>query len=466
MVLGTALGVTAPAADEGLRARRSSAGPDGADGGFLLHQPTHVVFGDGVADQVGAYASSFGRRALVVVGDRHARRSGLLARVQGSLGVCGIAVELLEGIPPNPSTAVVDAGAMLARTWKADVIVAVGGGSVLDAAKAIATAAVTGTPYRDHLSGLRTAAIEVAGTIPVVAVPTLPGSGSETNGTSVIVDVETGRKLSAHADVGAPRVALVDPLLALHAPRVLIAEGLVDALCHAIEAGLASRASIASDALAEQAVRLLMRCAAGALPSAAAAARGEEEAHLQALRGAWWASNLAGQALTLAGSIVTHPLAHALSARVDARHGAAVAALEGPVIARFAHRLGGRAETVATWFDTKPKSTDAAVRTILTRLARTCQALGVSQGVIDLGVDAEHVEMLVRDARLSGSRGLVGLPGPEPRPEELFEVLDLALGTTPTTPTKRLLEASYEIDSDVRDARDELEAAAALGDAE
>ncbi|MCB0879928.1 MAG: iron-containing alcohol dehydrogenase, partial [Thermoleophilia bacterium] len=227
---------------------------------------THVVAGSETVDRVGDWAATYGRRALLVVGEGHARSSGLLARVDGSLRDQGLDVELLEGIGPNPSVAAIDAGALLARARGCELVVAVGGGSVIDAAKAIATAAAAARPrtFADHLSGRRAADLHVDLVLPVVAVPTLPGSGSETNGTSVITDDETGRKLSAHSDLATPRIAVIDPELALGSGRALLGPGLVDGLCHAIEAGLSARATIASDALAEQAIRMLLRDARGA----------------------------------------------------------------------------------------------------------------------------------------------------------------------------------------------------------
>lgn len=406
---------------------------------FAASQPTDIVVGSGIVDRSGSYAASFGMRALIVVGESSARASGLLGRVQTSLLEQGLAVELLEGVGPNPGVAVVDAGATLARAWRADLVVGLGGGSVIDVAKAIATSAAAHTPrsFAEHLSGRRARDLVVDAALPVVAIPTLPGSGSETNGTSVITDLETGRKLSAHSDLAAPRVALVDPDLLLHAPRELVAPGLVDAWCHALEAAISERATPASDALAEQALRVLAR--AGADPLEATL---DDEARLDAIARTWLAVNHAGQALTLAGSIVTHPLAHPLSARLDARHGEAVAALEGAVIATFADRFAttGALSKVAGWFDARAADDPAAaLRSVLTRLARYCSAMGVRAGVTDLGLEEALLAEIVRDARASGSRGLTNIPGEEPTADELFAVLDVARTCGPTAAPKRLL---------------------------
>jgi alcohol dehydrogenase class IV len=230
---------------------------------------------------------------------------------------------------------------------------------------------------------------------------------------------------------------LLDPELLRDAPAELLGPGLADGFCHALEAALSSSATIASDALAEQAMRMLLRLGPAPLRE-----RGDDEGALAA----WWATNLAGQALTLAGSIVTHPLAHPLSARLDARHGAAVAALEPAVLASFRDRFleSGSATKVGRWLDVRgaAKDPDAALRGVLTKLLRYCSALGVTGSIVDLGVRQELVSELVRDARASGSRGLRNLPGEEPTPEELFAVFDVALRHGPASSASALLSAA------------------------
>ncbi len=423
---------------------RSTAGERPGVREFHASQPTDVFVGSGIVERSGSYAASFGTRALIVVGESSARASGLLGRVEASLRDQGVAFELLEGIGPNPGVAAVDAGATLARAWRADLVVALGGGSVIDVAKAIATSAAAHEPrtFADHLSGRRASDLVVDSALPVVALPTLPGSGSESNGTSVITDLETGRKLSAHSDLAAPRVALIDPDLLLDAPPELVAPGLADAWCHALEAGLSERATPASDALAEQALRVLARVGAEPLDATL-----DDPTRLDAIARSWLATNHAGQALTLAGSIVTHPLAHPISARLDVRHGDAVAALEGAVLATFAVRFTATPaiSRVATWLDARgSEHRDAALRSVITRLARYCGALGVRSSVAELGLGEAMLADVVRDARASGSRGLTNLPGTEPTADELFRTLDVALACGPTSTTRTLLAAVAE----------------------
>ncbi|MCW2955966.1 MAG: methanol dehydrogenase [Thermoleophilia bacterium] len=407
---------------------------------FHASQATQVVAGADLVALLGDYVVSYGTRALLVVGDGHARRTGLLARAEGALRAAGVALEGIEGVPPNPTTATVDAGAALARAWRADVVVGIGGGSVIDVAKAIATAAAdpAAAPFRTHLSGIRSASLLITDALPVVALPTLPGSGSETNGTSVITDEESGRKLSASSDLAAPRCALLDVDLLAHAPAALLAPGLVDAWCHALEAMLSENANVASDALAEQAFTLLDRHTDVALDEQRPFGERRE-----ALLACWWATNLAGQALGMAGSVITHPLAHPLSARLDVRHGVAVAALEAAVVACCAERFlsGGGLQRAARAYGVRSwEKPDAALRGVLDRLSRYCAMAEVGTGAAALGLDDAGLDIVVRDARHSGSRGLANMPGGEPAADELYAVLDLARAMSPVTTTKRVLE--------------------------
>ncbi|MCW2926213.1 MAG: iron-containing alcohol dehydrogenase [Thermoleophilia bacterium] len=414
---------------------------------FGASQPTHVVVAAGIVERAASYASTYGTRFLVVTGEAHVRASGVLERMLADFHGAGLEVELLEGVGPNPTVAVVDAGAALCRARRIDAIVALGGGSVVDAAKAIATSAAAPEhlSFTTYLSGLRSPDLVVAAALPVVAIPTLPGSGSETNGTSVITDDDSGRKLSAHSELAAPRVALLDPELPLGAPGSLLAPGFADAACHALEAALADSATVASDALAEQALRMLLRL--GRLPVDSATMTRDE--HATALTQAWWATNLAGQALSLSGSLLTHPLAHPISARLDVRHGEAVAALEPAVIATFAPQLAaqGSIQKVGRWLDVRGASDgDAAVRGVLLRLQWYLVTLGVRAGVAALGlVEDEAVSLVVRDARASGSRGLRSIGGSEPSPDLLFATLDLARRCPPDTPVRQLLDVRDEL---------------------
>jgi alcohol dehydrogenase class IV len=387
---------------------------------FDYSMTTQVVAGDGVASRVGQFAAVFGERAVLVSGEISAHRNGAFGVVAESLAANGVEFEQLEGVPSNPSTGIVDAGSALARADEAQMIIAVGGGSVIDTAKAISIGAVAPHEFRSYLSGVAERAPQVENTLPVIAVPTLLGSGSETNGTSVIVDDISGRKLSNHSDLAAPRVALIDPGFTATAPPSLRAAGIADAMCHAIEAALSERATVVSDALAEQAVRTLYRH--GVAAATESAAFPGDSASDDLIR-CMWAANLAGQALSLAGSIVTHPLAHGLSARLGTHHGVAVAAIEPRVITAFGDRNCDGIIRVAGWLGARPTMPEPARDAVAKRLVAWFAKLGMKDQIKSVVWDDPIAREIVDHAMASGSRGLTSLPGTAPTVDDLVAVL-------------------------------------------
>jgi alcohol dehydrogenase class IV len=392
---------------------------------FELYQPTQVIFERHAERRAGSFAQLFGSRALLVFGSVSARAMGLVNEIHQSLEARGVHVEHLEGVPHNPTTSIVDAGGALVRANQIDVIIAAGGGSVLDVGKAIAVSSQMSRPFRTTLSGIAGEGSRIDAALPMIAIPTLIGSGSETNGTCVIIDDVSGRKLSMHSDLAAPRVALLDPAWTAWAPTELIAAGIADALAHALEAGLSQRSSIASDALAEVAARRL-------LADGPAAVDGDAGATARCL----WASNLAGQALSLAGSIATHPLAHPLSARCNAHHGEAVAALEPLVLVYLAERFGARAQKVGHWFGSKAGTPTSAMKSIVAKLTSWQEELGIHTTAAQLGLASELIDRFVDDVLASGSRGLANTPGPVLSAAEISDIYLAALNSTPDAPPK------------------------------
>ncbi len=396
---------------------------------FTYNQHTTIVGGSAVGLRVGEYVDMFGTRPLVVTGGAGSSSCGAVDHVLDAAASHGYEVATLEGVPSNPGVAVVEAGVELARSHGADVIIGVGGGSVIDVAKAIAVGHATGLPIRSLLSGIRTSSTFIDAATPVIAVPTLPGSGSECNGTSVLIDEASWRKLSLHSDLAAPRVAILDPSYAATAAPDVLASSLADALCHAVESGLSTQSSVASDALARAAMVMIVDHASAALGEDDAD-EDRETALLQCLV----AAGLAGQALTLAGSIATHPISHPVSAKLGAHHGAAVAALEPTVIIKLAARWEGRAGKLARWLGARV-ATDASpvvqAKALASRLASFNRRHGVTRTLQDMGLIDGMIEELADDVCASGSRGLANVGGRELTAVDVASIYRAALRAKP-----------------------------------
>ena len=216
---------------------------------FIFDLPTRIVFENGIIRQAGEQAKSVtqGTRALLVT-DSGIRRVGIADTVKSSLEKAGFTCSLFDRVEPNPKDVGCEAGAEAARDFGADVIVAVGGGSVLDSAKAIALLQTHTGKLIDY-EGRGKVVNEVT---PIVAIPTTAGTGSEVTRSAVVTDTTRKFKMTIKDVMLAPRLALVDPETTYALPASLTATTGMDALVHALEAYTCRLANPFSDALADR----------------------------------------------------------------------------------------------------------------------------------------------------------------------------------------------------------------------
>lgn len=201
---------------------------------FTFHLPTRFVFGRGVTDRVGAELAAGGyRHALVVYGQGSVVRTGTLARVTAALDAEGIAHTELSGVRPNPEVGLVRDGVELARSCGADLVLAVGGGSVIDTAKAVAL----GVPYSGDVWDLFSGAARpvAEGKLPVACVLTIPAAGSESSASAVISNDELSLKRGLSSELHRPVIAFMDPELTYTLPAYQTAAGVTDMIAHVME---------------------------------------------------------------------------------------------------------------------------------------------------------------------------------------------------------------------------------------
>ncbi len=203
---------------------------------FEFQNPTRLIFGAGVISQLGKTAGTFGTHALLVTGGGSVKRSGVFARAVKSLADAGISVHECEGVEPNPKIKSVRRGAQIARDEKCDVVIALGGGSAMDAAKVIAAAAMfDGDPWEMIFHGQKKVHIPTQA-LPIITVPTLAATGSEMNCGAVISNEDTCEKSFMQTPCLYPKVALVDPELTVSVPKNQTAYGVCDIITHVTEA--------------------------------------------------------------------------------------------------------------------------------------------------------------------------------------------------------------------------------------
>ncbi len=165
---------------------------------FTYYLPVHIVFGFGKADKVGELTRPWGKKAFIVIGRSSAKKSGLYDRVNDSLRAAGLETALFDKVAQNPLTTTVEEGAAFAREQGCDVVVAVGGGSIIDCAKGIAFMSENDGDINDYIFNRRRS----DRALPLILIPTTCGTGSEGNGFAVLTNPATGDKKSLRCNAG------------------------------------------------------------------------------------------------------------------------------------------------------------------------------------------------------------------------------------------------------------------------
>lgn len=290
--------------------------------------PTKVHFGQKVVESIGQETRKLGKRALVVTGKGSARRTGTLQRVENSLRRAQVKTVLFEGVEADPSVETINKGTRLAKAEKCEVIVGLGGGSSMDAAKGIAILSTNSAPLANYFGRNRIKKTP----LPVVAVPTTAGSGSEVTPYAVFTHKENlglRKKIVAHPSLF-PRIALVDPELTLSLPASVTADTGIDAFSHALESYLSNKSQPLSDILASEAITLLFNF----LPKAM-----EKPEEINIRSQILYASLLAGMAIAQTGTILVHAMAYRLTTDLGLPHGKACAFLL-PSVCQFNLKQG------------------------------------------------------------------------------------------------------------------------------
>ncbi len=289
---------------------------------FQYYMKTEVVFGEGSVEKTAQLVKKHGgHRCLVVYGGGSAVRSGLLDRICTGLQEAGIAYDLFGGVRPNPQAAFARQGVEKALAMNADFLLAVGGGSVIDTAKAISIG--TANPEQDLLD-FWTRKAELTKNLPVGVVLTLPASGSETSDSAVLTDEKTLIKRGLSSDLNRPAFAVMDPQLAATLPKYQVACGVADVMMHTLDRYFNPVSdNQTSDALAEALLRVVIDNGLQAV---------EDPGNPKYMSEIMWCGSLSHNGLTGLGGkndFAVHQLGHALSAKYDVAHGASLSAVWG-----------------------------------------------------------------------------------------------------------------------------------------
>lgn len=279
----------------------------------MLEPVPPMLQGEGALDGVGEHAARLAGAgaSILLVADPGLRASGMVDQAMATLRAAGLSPHLFDDIKSDPSARQVDAGAAMARSVGARAVVALGGGSTLDAGKLIAAIAPEAAPASTY--ALCAAPLPTA-PLPKICIPTTSGTGSETTRVCVIADADGAKQWYWGAELRAELVVL-DPALTVGLPPHLTAATGIDALVHAMEAATNRNANPANDVYAHAAIRLVSRHLETAV---------SKPADIPARAGMQLAAAFAGIAIDNAGTAIGHNIGHALGSLRPIHHGRAV----------------------------------------------------------------------------------------------------------------------------------------------
>ncbi|MEV5161950.1 iron-containing alcohol dehydrogenase [Streptomyces sp. NPDC053728] len=369
---------------------------------FDFHLPTRIVFGRDGLTELGSQTREWGNQALIVCG-RHAMRStGILSRALDSLASAGVRTGVYDGISANPRSDEVDEAARIARDTGTRVLIGLGGGSAMDAAKAIAVSTAHGpvgplvgrtlAPHRDAL--------------PVIAVPTTAGSGAEVTKGAIITDVERGFKSGIRGDDLFPKVALIDPGLSDTLPSGVAIESGFDALAHAVEGHLARRSSPVNKEISERAIHTLV-------PALRRLAAGDTHTDVQDAMAL--GAVLGGINVATASTCLPHRMQQAMgtAAEPGPSHGRGLALLYPAWLEVIANTVPWKLTDLASVFG-RPD--------VHHEIASLLKEIGLDQRLRDFGYHRDDLLGFV--SRLSGN--LDNDPHTDPTPDLALEIYRLA----------------------------------------
>lgn len=355
---------------------------------FEFETPTKYVFGQGVTERVATEAKAAGmRKPMIVFGKGSVVRSGLLDRVKNALDKEGIPYVLLGGVQPNPTDDKVYEGIALARSYDADSIIAVGGGSTIDTAKAIAA----GVPYKgdfwDFFSGS-----PVTEALPVATILTIPAAGSEGSANMVITKLDGMKKVGTGSVVLRPRFSLLDPTLTFTLPQFQTAAGITDMMAHIMERYFSNTENVeVTDRISEGLLKAIMTEAPKVMTN---------PEDYDARANIMWSGTLAHNGLCGTGRLddwATHGLEHELSALYGVTHGAGLAVMF-PAWMTYASSLNPKkiAQFARRVFDVEEPDNMKAATLGIEKLKDFFRSIGMPTTMAELGVDNPDIERLAK----------------------------------------------------------------------
>ena len=366
---------------------------------FESYQPTQLVFGAGVKEQAGEWTARYGSHVLLLYGGGRIKKNGIYQAVRTSLESAGLQIEECSGVQPNPRVSLVREAVKQCRKAGVDFVLAVGGGSVIDTAKAIAAGVFYDGDVWDFYAGKA----EATCALPIGVVLTIPAAGSESGGGSVISNEDIPDKQAYTSSLLFPKFALLDPTVCYSLPAKQIAAGGVDILSHVMERYFTpTEHTDVSDRLCEA----VMKSVISAVPQLM-----KDPSQYDPWAEVMWAANLAHNGLLGRGreeDWSSHNIEHQVSAFYDITHGEGLAIIT-PAWMRYVcqehpHRFVQYA--VRVWgVDLPFEDTDSIIQEGIARTERFFTSLGLPTTLRAVGIDDRQFAAMAGQTCKNGPTG-------------------------------------------------------------
>lgn len=347
---------------------------------WKYYQPVEVIFGEGEIQNLGKYMGARGMNRALLIADPFIEKSGLAEKIAEASD--GKVLGIVSEVEPNPTIQNVDQCAKKARELKAECLIAVGGGSAMDCAKSTAAAVKQQCTARELMDGLT-----IREALPVVAIPTTAGTGSEVTAGAVLSDKENEQKIALFGNALFPSLSIVDPQLTYSCPTAVTARSGIDVIAHALDAMTSVKSNPATDALAVKAARLAFENLEKAV------ADGNDK---EARKNMSMASVIAGLAFSQTGTTGSHACSYILTSKYHLPHGEACAF------------------TLDFWFrenaKVKPELEEYAVQLGFTGVEEVCTKIsemkdtfGFCRTLADAGIAESDLEIVIKSSMASGN---------------------------------------------------------------
>lgn len=378
-----------------------------SDIAFKYFLPVNIEFGSGKVAKAGELTKPYGKKALIVTGHSSAKKSGLYDKVKDSLKAEGIDSVLFDKVAQNPLTTTAAEGAVFAKENGCDVVVAIGGGSIMDCAKAIAFLTVNNGDVSDYIFGKK--ASDTA--LPIILIPTTCGTGSEGNGFAVLTNPDNGDKKSLRCNAIVAKVSIVDPECMMTMPKHVLASVGFDALCHNMEAYTSKIAQPFTDALSLYAADLIAHNLVDVYKGTGSKDSWEKIT---------LASTIGGMVINTAGVTLAHGMEHPASGLKDIVHGKGLAALTPTIIESSYQGAPEKFAKLAKLFGGE-KAEDLAgkVRELIENIELTCT-------LSDLGIEEKDIPWMAENCMKVSAPSIANNPVVFSQ-EEIVEIYKKAL---------------------------------------